>query len=130
MFPAERQFTANDLLLIGSQATLDGLIAGFRDRRSVQPRIYTSYAMPSESILALIDVVFVYEVEEHQRFQQLKHCCEYQRRHGGIEIVFGFSYNLDPRLAKLVRAAGAEFAPLGKAGSGHSLREEGFRHAA
>jgi hypothetical protein len=130
MFPAKRQFTANDLLLIGPEAMLDGLIAGFRDRRSVQPRAYTSYAMPSESILALIDLVFVYEVEEHQRFQQLKYCCEYQRRHGGIEIVFGFSCNLDPRLAKLVRAAGAEFAPLGKAGLGHSLREEVFRHAA
>jgi hypothetical protein len=120
----------NEILLIGSESYVESQIAGFRDRRSVQPIPHTSYAMPSESILALLDVVFVYEVEEHQRFQQLKHCCEYQRRHGGIEIVFGFSCNLDPRLAKLIRAAGAEFAPLGEAGLSQPLREKEFRHAA
>lgn len=107
---------ANELILIGPESKVEGLIADFRNRRSVQPLPYTSYAMPPESLLARVDIIFIYDVEEHQRFQQLRRCCEYQRRYGGIKIVFGFSRNLNPRLAELVRVNGAEFALLGKAG--------------
>lgn len=48
-----------DLLLIGSEAMLDRLIAGFRDRRLVRPRAYTSYAIPPATLLAGAAAIFV-----------------------------------------------------------------------
>jgi hypothetical protein len=112
MSPVERHTTRSDLLLIGSQATFDRLIVGFRDRRSVQPHTYTSYAMPPAALLADAASVFIYEIEQHQRYQQLRMVCEYQRRYGGIMVIFGFSRRLDARLAKRVFESGAGFFPL------------------
>jgi len=109
---AEQQFTKNGLLLIGSQSTLNPLVTGFRDSRSVQPIPHASYVMPPESLLRCVTVVLVFDIDERQRFQQLRCCCEHQRSQGGIRTVFGFSSKLDPRLAELVRATGAEFVPL------------------
>jgi hypothetical protein len=112
MLPAEQLFAANDILLIGSEATLDHLIVGFRDRRSIQPRTYASYAMPPASLLANAAAVFIFEVEQHQRYQQLRMACEYQRRYGGIKQTFAFSRCLDAHLAKRVLEDGARFFPL------------------
>ena len=102
-----------DILWIGSNAVLDGQVAGFCDRRSVQPRVYTSLAMPSAELLSNVAAVFVYEVEIPGRFQQLKAVCEYQRRHGGIQLIFGLSRCLQFNdVPKRVVDAGALFLPL------------------
>ncbi len=102
-----------DILWIGSNTVLNGQVAGFRDRRSKQPRIYTSLAMPSAELLSNADAVFVYEVEIPGRFQQLKAVCEYQRRCGGIQLIFGLSRCLQFNdVPKRVVDAGAQFLPL------------------
>ncbi len=107
------QASYKDILWIGSNAVLDGQVAGFRDRRSMQPRIYTSLAMPSAELLSNAAAVFVYEVEIPERFQQLKTCCEYQRRYGGIQLIFGLSRRLEfNEVPKRVIDAGAQFLPL------------------
>jgi hypothetical protein len=104
---------ACSILWIGSNAALDSQIAAFRDRRSIQPRIYTSLAMPSAALLSNADAVFIYEVEIPERFQQLKVVCEYQRRCGGIQLIFGLSRCLQFNdVPKRVVDAGAQFLPL------------------
>jgi hypothetical protein len=104
---------ACSILWIGSNAVLDSQIAAFRDRRSVQPRIYTSLALPSAELLSNAAAVFVYEVEIPERLQQLKAVCEYQRRYGGIQLVFGLSRRLRfDDIPKRVIDAGAQFLPL------------------
>jgi hypothetical protein len=101
------------ILWIGSNAALDSQIAAFRDRRSIQPRIYTSLALPSAELLSNVAAVFVYEVEIPERLQQLKAVCEYQRRHGGIQLVFGLSYRVRfDDVPKRVIDVGAQFLPL------------------
>ena len=103
----------NDLLLIGSNAALDDLVAGYCDRRSLQLRIYTSCTIPSAELLSNVAAVFIYEVEIPERFQQLKACCEYQRRYGGIQLIFGLSRRLRfDDVPKRVIDAGAQFLPL------------------
>jgi hypothetical protein len=101
-------FAANDLVLIGPEHELDDLAIGFQNRRSVKPRTYSSYAIPPVSLFAGAAVIFVFEVEKRQRYEQLKMACAYQRRHGGIKLVFGFSRCLDVRLAERVRRSGAD----------------------
>jgi hypothetical protein len=69
--------------------------------------------MPSAELLSTVDAVFVYEVEIPERFQQLKTCCEYQRRYGGIQLIFGLSHRLQfDDVPKRVVDAGAQFLPL------------------
>ena len=121
----------NDLLLIGSNAALDDLVAGYRDRRSVQPRIYTSCAIPSAELLSNVAAVFIYEVEIHERFQQLKACCEYQRRYGGIQLIFGLSRRLQfDGVPKRMIDAGAQFLPLFVTASLSQSRPMEARHHA
>lgn len=101
------------ILWIGAHAALDSQVAVFRKRRSQQPRVYTSYAMPPADLLTNAAAVFVYNVETPERFQQLKHCCEHQRRFGGIQLIFGISHHLRfDEVPKRVIDAGAQFLPL------------------
>jgi hypothetical protein len=104
---------ACSILWIGSNAVLDSLIAAFRDRRSVQPCVYTSLALPPAELLSNAAAVFVYDVEIPERLQQLMAVCEYQRRYGGIQLVFGLSRRLRfDDVPKRVIDAGAQFLPL------------------
>jgi len=101
------------ILWIGSHTALDDQLAGLRDRRSVQPCVYTSYAMPPAELLSNAAAVFVYEVEIPERLQQLKACCEHQRRYGGIQLIFGLSCRLQfDDTPKRVIDTGAQFLPL------------------
>ena len=108
----------NDLLWIGSD--LDLRVHEFRERRSVIPVIYSAFTMPSEALLDSVDAVFVYNVEKHARYEQLRNVCQHQRMHGRIKFVLALSSNLDPRLAALVEAEGARFVPsIGGVSSDH-----------
>jgi hypothetical protein len=112
-FVVNSPLVACSILWIGSNAVLDSQIAAFRDRRSGQPRIYTSLATPSAELLSNSAAVFVYEVEIPERLQQLKACCEHQRRYGGIQLIFGLSRCLQFNdVPKRVVDAGAQFLPL------------------
>ena len=111
MLPVGQHFAASDLLLIGSKATLDGLVAGFCNTRSLRPRTYFSYTMPPTTLLACAAAVFIYEVECHERYEQLRGVCEYQRSYGGIKLILGFSRCLDAGLAARVLESGAIFCP-------------------
>jgi len=68
--------------------------------------------------LAQVGVVYVYDIEESRRFQQLKRCCEYQRKHGGIRSIFAILRFPDVDLADRVMAVGSQFRLLGEAGFG------------
>jgi hypothetical protein len=101
------------VLLIGSNSTIEKPIIGLRELRSIQAHIYSSYAMPSDTLLAQVGVVFVYDIEEDRRFQQLRRCCEYQRKHGGIQSIFGILSSLNVELAERVTDIGSQFRLLG-----------------
>ena len=120
--PAQPRYTgvtrANGLLLIGSNSTIERPIIGLRELRSIQPYIYSSYAAPSDEVLAQVGVVYVYDIEESRRFQQLKRCCEYRRKHGGIHSVFAILRLPDVDLADRVQGLGSQFRLLGEAGFG------------
>jgi len=110
---------ASGLLLIGSHSTIERPLIGLRELRSIQPHIHSSYAMPSNNLLAGVGVVYVYDVEEDRRYQQLTRCCEYQRVHGGIGTIYAILRLPDVDLAdRVVNELGAQFRFLGEAGFG------------
>ena len=74
--------------------------------------------MPSDDVLARVGVVFVYDIEEVQRYRQLAHCCEYQRKHGGIKSIYAILRVLDVDLAERVAGLGSQFRILSEAGFG------------
>jgi len=93
---------AHGLLLIGSHATIEKPIIGLRELQSIRWHIYSSYAMPSDDRLARVGVVFVYDIEEDRRYQQLKRCCDYQREYGRVQKIFAVLHHLDDALADRV----------------------------
>lgn len=74
--------------------------------------------MPSDDALARVGVVFVYDIEEGQRYRQLARCCEYQRKYGGIKSIYAILRVLDVDLAERVGGIGAQFRLLGEAAFG------------
>jgi hypothetical protein len=94
------------ILCIGPHEALDGLIAGFRDRRSVEPYLYTPYTPPQQALLERAAIVWVYDVEIPARFQQLAFCCAYQRRTCANLQAFAVSR----RFADLQRRENSELA--------------------
>ena len=109
---ASQQFDASGLLLIGEEERIEPLVLAIRDRRSAEPRTFTSFAPPPTELLSEAAAVFIYEVDRQERFRQLRMACEHQRRYGGIKLIFGFSHQLDAGLAERVLNAGALFFPV------------------
>lgn len=110
---------ATGLLLIGSRLTIERPIIGLRELRSIQPYIYSSYAMPSDDLLAGVRIVYVYEVEEQRRYQQLTRCCNYQRTNGGIRTIYAILRLANVDLAdRVMNELGAQFRFVGEAGFG------------
>ena len=99
------------ILWIGSDAVLDGQMAGFQKRRSPRPAS-TPHMHLLPNYYPNAAAVFVYEIEVPERFQQLKNCCEHQRRFGGIQFIFDLSHRLQfDDVPKRVIDAGAQFLP-------------------
>ena len=110
---------AHGLLLIGSHSTIERPIIGLRELLSVRWHTHSSYTMPSDDILARVKVVFVYDVEENRRYQQLARCCDYQRECGVIQTIYAVLRFPDVDLAhRVVNELGAQFRFIGEAGFG------------
>jgi hypothetical protein len=110
---------APGLLLIGSHSTIESPIIGLRELRAIQPYIHASYGLPSDDLLAGARVVYVYDVEENLRFQQLERCCEYQREGARTQTIWAILNRLDVGLAdRIVSELGVQFRLIGEAGFG------------
>ena len=96
------------VLFIGSHVTIEKPIIGLRELRSIQPHIHSSYAMPSDTVLARIHIVYGYDLEDERRVHQLRHCSEYQRKHGNIQTIYAFLRVLDVNLAEQLEAFGIQ----------------------
>jgi hypothetical protein len=112
--PRERR-----LLMIGPGETLDDQIRRFCHLRAIEPVVYTSFDTPPDELLGTAEILYVYDVDLPARLDQLRACCEHQRRCGEIKFIFGLSRRFSDlgkpanrELALRVLAAGAMVLPL------------------
>lgn len=101
----------------------------FHNRRSFPALSSNSYDLPPKYLLALIDIVYVFDVDDPRRMQQLAGYCEHRRAYGTCGIVFGYASDCSrSRAAELdavVTGYGARFFPVRRSQAGKIYHRAG-----
>jgi hypothetical protein len=125
-----RKSGAGGALFIGSN--VDDLAISYTDyhnRRSFPGLSIKSYDLPPKYLLALVDIVYVFDIDDPRRMQQLAGCCEYRRAYGTCRSVFGYAYDCSAskaaELDEIVTGHGARFFPVRRSQTDKDYRRAG-----